>query len=66
MGFFKDIFSNFFAFVFALLGVASIGFAFVSCAIGGLVTDNPFIPFIIFLVIGLILLATARAFAKRG
>lgn len=67
-GFFKDVFSNFFGFIFFILGIAAIGFAFVSCALGGLFGGGTasWIPFVVFFVIGLILMAVSRAFAKRG
>lgn len=66
MGFFKDVFNNFFGAIFFLLGLASIGISFVSCAIGGLFGGATWMPFLIFFVGGLILLAISRAFAKRG
>ena len=64
--FFRDIFSNFFALTFGLLGIASIGFSFVACGISGLFGGSTWIPFFLFFVGGLIFLAIARAFAKRG
>ena len=61
MGFLKDVFNNFFGFIFGLLGIFGIIIAIVYWLSGNLLPWG-----IVYFVIGLILLAIARAFAKRG
>lgn len=66
MGFLKDVFSNFFAMIFTLIGFGCILLSFIAFACSGLGNYNPLAGFLIFLIPGLIFLAIARAFAKRG
>jgi hypothetical protein len=67
MSFFKDIFSNFLALVFALLGIIAFIFAITSFFITALVsTVSPWLWFVIFIIVGLLCFAIARAFGKRG
>jgi multisubunit Na+/H+ antiporter MnhG subunit len=67
MGFFKDIFNNFLALIFAILGIIAFIFAIASFFITALVsTVSPWLWFIIFIIAGLLCFAIARAFGKRG
>ena len=65
MDFLKGIFSNFLSFIFTMLAVGAFIFAIVSFFIGDL-PGSPWLCFIIFIVVALIFMAIAIAFAKRA
>ena len=63
-----DMFNNFLALVFFIIGVILIGLSIVSCSCSGMLgsDSSPWVAFLIFFIPGLICIALAKAFAKRG
>lgn len=68
MSFFHDVFNNIFALIFGLVGVGLIFLSVFSCSFGGIFGSetSSWVSFIIFFLGGIVCLAIARAFSKRG
>ena len=63
-----DMFNNFLSLVFFIIGVILIGLSLASCTCSTIAApdSSPWIAFLIFFIPGLLCIALARAFAKRG